>query len=97
MLMSSPQDARKNRMRLGSRLGLVAAIGFSDDPGRAQGVDGGTNHALGLVVRSVQCLDIKKPQEMRLVFAKPFGKASVVGIGEAPLMSNQTLVRSLQR
>ncbi len=43
MLMSSHQDTRKNRMRLSTRLGSVAAIGFADD-------HGWTNHAFGLIV-----------------------------------------------
>jgi len=58
-------------------LGAVAAVGLASNGGRSQ-------HALRQVIGRLEIVDVKETQQVRTVLAQASGKASIVGIGEAP-------------
>ena len=84
MLTTGNQNARKNGVRFGARLGAVAAIGFAGDNRRA-------DHSFSLVVGGLQTVEVEETQQMRAVFAEPFGEASIIFVCQPALWGNELI------
>src|SRR5690554_2219756 len=75
--MSSHEHTGENGMRHSPLLGAAAAVGLASNDGRSA-------HALRQVIGRLEVVDVKETQEVRTVLTQASGKASIVGIGEAP-------------
>ena len=89
MLMTGNQDTGENGMGSCTTASAVAAVSFAGDDCRSQ-------HTLCQVVGCLQVMDIQEAQEVRTMLAQAFGKASVLGIGEAAGGCDQEIQARLQ-